>query len=264
MSSARVAVVTGASRGIGLAVSEILVKHGITVIGVARSKQALELVQNKAAELSTQARFIPCVADITSSQGLDDILAAVDQQQQAGGQLVALVNNAGVLEPISRLADLSLDQLRSHLETNVVSVIALTQKLLPRLKRARGRIVNVSSGAAISAYQGWAAYCMGKAALNMFTQVVAVEEPEIVAVALRPGVVATDMQALIRNEGAAAMLPAQHKKFNELHLSGNLLPPERPALAIAKLALSAQKKHSGMFYSWDSPEISDLSLLIND
>ncbi|KAJ1643441.1 hypothetical protein LPJ64_004779 [Coemansia asiatica] len=260
MPSARVAVVTGASRGIGLAVSETLVKHGVTVIGVARSKQALELVQNKAAELSTQARFIPCVADITSSQGLDDILAAVDQQQQAGGQLVALINNAGILKPIRKLADVDLNQLRSHLETNVLSVIALTQKLLSRLKQTRGRIVNISSSAASSPYQGLGAYCIGKAALNMFTQVVAVEEPEIVAVALEPGNVATDMHVLIRNEGAAAITPEFYKYLNEIHLSNILLPPETPALAIAKLAISARKGHSGKFYSWDSPEFSDLSL----
>ncbi|KAJ1820152.1 hypothetical protein LPJ56_003502, partial [Coemansia sp. RSA 2599] len=253
MSSSRIAVVTGASRGIGLAVSEILVKHGVTVIGVARNKQNLESAQHSMAELSASAKFIPCVADVTSKQGLDDILASVDhEQQQTGGHLAALVNNAGVLEPISKLADVDLDELRKHLETNVVSIVALAQKLLPRLRQSGGRIVNVSSGAAVGAYQGWGAYCMGKAALNMLTQVLAAEEPEIVAVALRPGVVATDMQAFIRSEGAAAMSPEQHKKFHALHSSGSLLPPEKPALAIAKLAVSAQKKHSGMFYSWDS------------
>ncbi|KAJ1875241.1 hypothetical protein H4R99_000821 [Coemansia sp. RSA 1722] len=260
MSSARIAVVTGASRGIGLAVSEILIKHGVTVIGVARNRQALESAQQSTSELNANAYFIPCAADISSSQGLEDIVASVHHQQHTGKQLVALINNAGVLEPLSKLSDVNIDHLRSHLETNLVSVVALTQKLLPLLRMANGRIVNVSSGASVGAYQGWGAYCMGKAALNMLTQVLAVEEPEIVAVALRPGVVATDMQALIRNEGAAAMLPEQHKKFNHLHMSDSLLPPERPALAIAKLAVSAQKKHSGMFYSWDSPEISDLGL----
>ncbi|KAJ1721047.1 hypothetical protein LPJ53_004377 [Coemansia erecta] len=247
----KLVVVTGASRGIGRAVSEILVAHEVTVIGVARSADALQGLAQRLAP-----SFIACAADITTPAGVDLVHSAVAAQGDA--ELAGLVNNAGVLEPIAKLADVDLSLLRAHLETNVVSVVSLTQRLLPQLRASRGRVVNVSSGAATGAYQGWGAYCMGKAALNMLTQVLACEEDRVVAVSVRPGVVATDMQALIRNEGGAAMKPEQHCKFTRLHSEGALLPPERPAASIACLAVCAEKSHSGMFYSWDSPEIAAL------
>ncbi|KAJ1863380.1 hypothetical protein LPJ73_000537 [Coemansia sp. RSA 2703] len=247
----KLVVVTGASRGIGRAVSEILVAHGVTVIGVARSADALLELSQK-----LSPSFIACAADITTPCGMDQVLATVSNQGDS--ELAALVNNAGVLEPIAKLATVDLSLLRTHLETNVVSVVALTQKLLPLLRASHGRVINVSSGAATGAYQGWGAYCMGKAALNMLTQVLACEEEEVVSVALRPGVVATDMQALIRDAGKEAMKPEQHGKFTKMHEQGALLPPERPALSIACLALCAAKEHSGSFYSWDSPEVSAL------
>ncbi|KAJ1890146.1 hypothetical protein LPJ66_007648, partial [Kickxella alabastrina] len=84
-------------------------------------------------------------------------------------------------------------------------------------------------------------------------------EPSVVSVALRPGVVATDMQEQIREQGKGAMVAGELAKFVNLHTSGGLLAPERPAQVIAALALEADPKLSGGFFSWDSAEVAQYS-----
>ncbi|KAJ2392752.1 hypothetical protein GGI23_005155 [Coemansia sp. RSA 2559] len=249
----RVAIVTGASRGIGLAISKKFLELGVSVIGVSRSHEVLAKLQEDFVEEYGQSAFIPCAADVTDAKDVESINRCLEQNKM---ELCALINNAGVLEPLAKIADLSIEQWRHHFEVNVTSVIALTQKLMPALRRNKGCVVNVSSGAASHVYHGWSAYCASKAALNMITESIAVEEPDVVALAIRPGVVDTDMQGTIRNSGGQAMRPNEYAKFKEFHETGGLLPPEKPAHAIVKLALKAPKELTGQFYSWDSPEIA--------
>ncbi|KAJ2038329.1 hypothetical protein H4S03_002407 [Coemansia sp. S3946] len=150
---------------------------------------------------------------------------------------------------------MDLDSWRQSFEVNVVAVIALTQRFLPMLRESNGRVINISSGAAINAYQGWSAYCASKAALNMVTQAIAMEEPDVVAIALRPGAVDTDMQKVIRSVGHEAMREDQFAKFQSLYSEGTLLQPELPARVVVRLALEAPKSMSGSFVRWNSPEI---------
>ncbi|KAJ2657514.1 hypothetical protein IWW48_004479 [Coemansia sp. RSA 1200] len=249
----RVAIVTGASRGIGLAISKGFLDNGVSVIGVARSHDALVKEQTKFMEECSQAAFIPCAADIATAAGIESVARSLEQN---GLDLCALINNAGVIQPIAKIADLNIDQWRRHFEVNVTAVVALTQRLVPVLRKNNARVINVSSGAASHAYGAWSAYCASKAAVNMITQSIAIEEPEIVALAIRPGVVDTDMQGIVRNSGVESMLSSEYEKFKSLHETGGLLPPEKPAYSIVRLALSAPKEISGGYYSWDSPEIA--------
>jgi NAD(P)-dependent dehydrogenase (short-subunit alcohol dehydrogenase family) len=98
-------------------------------------------------------------------------------------------------------------------------------------------VVNVSSGAAVSPVPGWSAYSTAKAAINMLTRALAEETPEIVSLALRPGVVDTAMQAAIREKGRQACRPSVTSALCKYHERGELLPPERPGRALAVLAL---------------------------
>lgn len=122
------------------------------------------------------------------------------------GAIDLWINNAGVLEPIRPVRGVSADELRHHLDVNVVGVLNGTRAFVDHLRGREGGgvLVNISSGAARNAYEGWGAYCAGKAAVDRLTEVVALEEAEsgLKAYALAPGVVDTDMQELIRQQEA--------------------------------------------------------------
>lgn len=111
-------------------------------------------------------------------------------------------------------------------------------------------MVFVSSGAATGAYAAWTAYGTGKAAINHICAHLAVEEPNIVAVAVSPGKVDTAMQQQIRELGGSGMEPGQHASFIDEHKHGKLLKPEQPGTVIAKLVDSAPKELSGKHYRY--------------
>jgi NAD(P)-dependent dehydrogenase (short-subunit alcohol dehydrogenase family) len=118
-----------------------------------------------------------------------------DAVDKAGG-LDLLVNNASVLgpSPQPRLADYPLDVLEQVYAVNTIAPIALMQLVLPQLEERGGRIVDVSSDAAVEAYGGWGGYGSAKAALDQLTAVLAVEHPTLRIYALDPGDMATDLQ----------------------------------------------------------------------
>ena len=129
------------------------------------------------------------------------------------------------------------------------------QASLPALRASKGRIILVSSGAAVSAYQGWGCYGATKAVLNHLALTLAVEEPDVTTISLRPGVVDTEMQREIREVHAAHMSEKDREKFSGLKTSGGLLKPEQPGHVIAKLAVGAGKELSGKFLSWNDESL---------
>jgi NAD(P)-dependent dehydrogenase (short-subunit alcohol dehydrogenase family) len=182
----RVAVVTGAGRGFGLALTTALDGRGTTVIAVGRDGDRLR----SATAGLRGVRAVP--ADVTDPDGRAAIVAAA---QEAGG-LDLLVHNAGELgpSPLPRLADYPPDALRAVLETTVVAPLALTALALPLLRAATSpTIVTLSSDAAVEAYEGWGGYGAAKAALDQLAAVLAVEEPGIRVHAFDPGDMRTEM-----------------------------------------------------------------------
>jgi NAD(P)-dependent dehydrogenase (short-subunit alcohol dehydrogenase family) len=119
-------------------------------------------------------------------------------------------------------------------------------------------VINISSGAAVGAVSGWGAYCVSKAAINMFTEMIAAEEDDVAAIALRPGVVDTEMQATIREAGGEGMPDEVHARFVRYHRQGELLPPEAPGCAAAVLAFHAPHEWSGEFMSWNEERVQSL------
>ncbi|KAI8337941.1 hypothetical protein BC941DRAFT_424111 [Chlamydoabsidia padenii] len=113
----------------------------------------------------------------------------------------------------------------------------------------------ISSGAAIKGYRAWGAYGASKAAMNHLGMTLAAEEPDITTLSIRPGVVDTGMQQLIRDKGQEAMKD-DHGKFVELHRDGKLLSAEDPAHVIVTLAINPPQDRSGQFLSWDDPALS--------
>lgn len=121
------------------------------------------------------------------------------------------------------------------------------QACLPSLRESSGSIILTSSGAATGAYPTWGAYGASKAAMNHLAMTLAVEEPAITTISIRPGVVDTDMQKSIRDVHHTVMDPKDAAKFAELKKTGELLRPEQPGNVMARLSLDAPKDLSGKF-----------------
>ena len=132
----------------------------------------------------------------------------------------------------------------------------LAREAIAELRKQKGRIVNVSSGAATRTVEYVSAYCAAKAALNHFSRVLAAEEPRLTVMSVRPGVVDTRMQETIRRDGPDAMTADQVAYYQHLKLSGDLEAPQVPGRAIAWLALHGPPEFSGQFLDYDDPRIS--------
>ncbi|KAJ5101419.1 hypothetical protein NUU61_003641 [Penicillium alfredii] len=247
--TAKTIIVTGASRGIGLAVAKYLLTapqpHNVVV--VARS---LEPLQKLKAQYSKQVEVLNGdLADLSLAQ------KAVDLALKSFGQLDGLVLNHGILGQVGRIADAEPEQWKQGFDVNFISLIAFTKAALPALRQSKGKIIFTSSGAAVSAYRGWALYAATKAAMNNFAMSLGAEEPEITSVSVRPGMVNTEMQRELREDHATTLDAEMHSKFTTVHKDGKLLEPEQPGHVMAKLVLDAPKDLSGRFLSWNDKEL---------
>ncbi|MDX1615348.1 MAG: SDR family NAD(P)-dependent oxidoreductase [Candidatus Promineifilaceae bacterium] len=247
-------IVTGASRGLGAAIATEAAALGARVVLSARSVARLEAQARDIRQNGGAALVAP--GDVSR---LEDCQAIVYRTAERFGAIDALVNNAGMIEPLAPLAETPPSAWRHHLDVNVLGPMMLTQAALPYLRQRQGRVIHVSSGAAEYGRAGWAAYCIGKGALNQFNRVLAEEEPALTTIAVRPGVVDTDMQATIREEGAAGMTKADHERFIRFQEKDQLLDPTIPGRVLAYLALRAPAEWSGEFLSWDDEKVQALT-----
>ena len=181
----RTGIVTGASRGLGLALGRALVERGFRLVVDARGEAALE----QAWAGKPNVAIVPGnLADFAHRRAL---VAA------AGDRIDLLVNNASVLGPSPQppLADYPLGELRRVYEINVVAPLALVQEALPRLVPG-ARIVNVTSDAAVEPYEGWGGYGSSKAALEQLGAILAAERPGLRVYTVDPG----DMRTQLHQE----------------------------------------------------------------
>lgn len=182
----KTAIVTGASRGLGLALSRALAERGWRLVLDARGADALAAVRG---ELSRLTDVVALPGDVADEAHRRELVAA------AAGRLDLVVNNASVLGPSPQppLAGYPLDVLEQVYRVNVVAPLALVQLALPVL-RPGACILNVTSDAAVEAYEGWGGYGSSKAALEQLTNVLAAEHPELRIYAVDPGDMNTQMQ----------------------------------------------------------------------
>jgi NAD(P)-dependent dehydrogenase (short-subunit alcohol dehydrogenase family) len=178
-----VAIVTGASRGLGLALTRALVDRGWRVIADARGRTELERVW------AGTWNVVPVAGDVADARHRLSLV------ETAGTELDLVVNNASALgpSPLPPLAEYPLDELQRVYEVNVAGPLALVQLALPRL-RDNACILNVTSDAAVEAYERWGGYGSSKAALEHLTAVLATEHPELRIYAVDPGDMRTQMQ----------------------------------------------------------------------
>jgi NADP-dependent 3-hydroxy acid dehydrogenase YdfG len=208
--SGKSAVLTGASRGIGEAAAHELAAAGVNLVLVARSADAINSLADKINAGGGKA--VAVTADVSN---YEDINNAVKRCESEYGSIDILINNAGVIEPIGRLADTDPAQWSDAVDVNFKGVYYGARAALPpMLGKGGGIIVNVSSGAAVSAIEGWSQYCSSKAGALSLTRMIHKEYADqgIHVVGLSPGTVATEMQALVRDSG---INPVSQLKWEE-------------------------------------------------
>jgi NAD(P)-dependent dehydrogenase (short-subunit alcohol dehydrogenase family) len=183
------ALITGASRGLGLALAAGLAREGYSLIVDARDGTALKEAVAGIGVAGIGGSVVAIPGDVTDpAHRLDLLDASVDG-------LDLLINNAGTLgaHPLPALADYPAADLRNAFEVNVIAPVALTQLLLPALRQRGGAVLNITSDAAIEPYAGWGGYGAAKAALEQASNVLAAEELAVRVWWVDPGDLRTEM-----------------------------------------------------------------------
>lgn len=240
--SGATAIVTGASRGIGAATARHLAALGAHVVLAARSVEALEALAAVIAQAGGAARAVP-----TNAADPDAVAALVAAAMEATGRLDLLVNNAGLIDPIARIADSDPAAWSRAIDVNVKGVYHGLRYAIPVMAgQGGGTIVTLSSGAANAALEGWSHYCASKAAVLRLTGVAHAEaRPQGVrVVGLSPGTVATEMQETIR---ASGINPVSRLPW-EAHIT-----PDWVARAVAYLTTPAADRWLGTDFSLKTP-----------
>lgn len=184
--SDRVAIVTGASRGLGRALASGLAGQGWRPVITGRDAETLA-----EARWPLPGDAVAISGDVTDPRHREEVVRAAERL----GGVHLLINNAGILgpSPPPPLAEYPLPALREVIEVNVVAPLALTQLALPLLRAAAGAVVNITSDASVEPYPGWGGYGLAKAAVDQASRVLAVEEPGVRVWSVDPGDLRTRM-----------------------------------------------------------------------
>lgn len=246
--SGQTALVTGAGKGLGTAIAHALAREGAHVIVTARAAEPAGAVAD--AIRANDGTASAAVLDVANPvDAIEGILA--DR-----GRIDVLVNNAGSIQPIARLAATDPDAWAATVDVNLVGAYRLIHAVLPgQIAAGGGRIVNISTGAAHRALEGWSAYCASKAGLAMLTETIHCDHSGdgIRSFGLAPGLVDTDMQAAIRASGI--------NPVSQLDRSA-LSPPEEPARIVAYLASGDANDLSGQELDVRDPDLRDRAGLV--
>jgi NAD(P)-dependent dehydrogenase (short-subunit alcohol dehydrogenase family) len=221
----KVAMITGASRGIGAAAAQAFAQAGARVVLLARSARDTARL---AGEIGEAALAVPC--DVSR---MHEVSRAVDAALETFGRLDVLIGNAGVIEPIAPLARSDPDGWGHAIDVNLKGVYHGMRAAIPVMERQEegGTIVTVSSGAAHNALEGWSHYCASKAGAAMLTACAHREHGRRLRVmGLSPGTVATQMQREIKASGIG---PVARLDWDD-HI-----PPDWPARALVWMCTPA-------------------------
>ncbi|TLS41435.1 SDR family NAD(P)-dependent oxidoreductase [Streptomyces montanus] len=223
-----VAIITGASKGLGRALAEALAGRGWDLVLDARTAEVLQETAAALGKHGTRVEALP--GDVSDAAHRAALVAAA---RRLGG-VDLLVNNASALgaEPLVRLENLALDGLRHALEVNVVAALGLVQEALPLLREsAAGTVIDISSDAAAEAYETWGGYGASKAALDHVSAVLGAEEPGLRVWAVDPGDMGTDLYAAAVPDdddprpAPASVVPAFLRLLDERPVSGRYAAP---------------------------------------
>src|SRR5512132_2645569 len=235
----QVAIVTGGGRGLGRAVAEALAGLGASV--VLASRNAPELDEVVGAIRKAGGRALAQTADVSDERQVEELVLATERWV---GPATILVNNAGMAEPMAPLALSDPALWLRNISTNIGGTYMPTRSLLPgMLERGFGRIVNISSGAAVRPTPGWTAYSASKAGVVQLTRSLAVEleGTGVTACVYNPGPLDTEMQERIRRLSTKDFPRAD--EYRQLDQEGKLRDPKEAARQVAYLSLPATQRN---------------------
>jgi len=234
-------LVTGASRGIGRALSVELAKKGVRVLLLARASDALEVALSSVQEHSPESCAVPCdLADMNS------IAVAAASILESAPVLDGIVHNAGAIAPVQPILAVDGSAWARSIQVNLIGVQHLTQLLAPAMRGDhRVRVTTISSGASLRPLPSWSAYCVAKAGQDMWARCLAEEGRDrgISAISVAPGIVDTGMQADIRAT-TVDDFPLRDT-FVHYHASGQLSRAEDVAVQLLDLVLHHTMEQSG-------------------
>ncbi|QED49258.1 (S)-benzoin forming benzil reductase [Cytobacillus dafuensis] len=239
------AIITGASKGLGASIAERMIMEKVGIISVSRTEN--KGLKELAAENQVFYQHFSCNLSLPEEieMTFKKVLTTLESYDS---KVVYVINNAGVIDPISTAGNLDHQALIQNVHINLIAPIMISNILLNNIK-SKMKIVNVSSGAAENPYQGWSAYCSTKAGLNMFTKTAAAEQETIGSshkiIAFSPGIMDTDMQGTIRSSSKEAFNDLE--KFKEYKEKGLLRPAKVVASALVDL-LMREPIESGKVY----------------
>lgn len=219
------ALITGGSKGLGLALATSLVEDGWNVVLDGRDAEALDDAVRKLQATSSGQVVRGIAGDVADPDHRAELLEAVEGL----GQLDLLINNASTLgpSPQPRLADYPLAEFQHVLAVNLVAPLALLQATLPLLRVQHGVVIDVTSDAGVEGYEGWGGYGSSKAALEQLSNVLAIEEPDVRVYWFDPGDMRTEMhQAAFPGEDIsdrplpATVVPAVRRLLRDAPASG--------------------------------------------
>ncbi|THH35642.1 SDR family oxidoreductase [Aliishimia ponticola] len=231
----KTAIITGASRGIGAATARHLAELGAHVVLAARSEGAISTLAEEITSAGGKALAVGC--DVGAQASVE---ALIEKTKSWSGQIDLLVNNAGLIDPIARIDESDPEAWGHVVDVNLKGVYYGIRFALPHMlsQAAGGTIINISSGAATGALEGWSHYCATKAAVLSLTKCTDVEyrDKGIRVMGLSPGTVATEMQVQIK---ASGINPVSQLDPN-VHI-----PPEWVAQAIAWMTTAQADDYRG-------------------
>ncbi|HET7579122.1 MAG TPA: (S)-benzoin forming benzil reductase [Bacillales bacterium] len=241
------AIVTGASRGLGAAVAEQFLDRGMGLYTLARNENK-DLKERAKKHNLPYAHF---TSDLSSPDGqlkvLDEVIQAMQELKEV--EKIYLVNNAGMVDPVEVIGNIDPQDLQRLLNLNVLAPMVMTNRFVHDYPSLPLFFVNVTSGAANRPVHGWSAYGSSKAALNLYTETAAVENQENEAphtfIAFNPGVMDTEMQGVLRSTEKESFRDVE--RFRGLKEKGALRSPKVVAEALLHLVLTGNAENGRIY-----------------
>jgi NAD(P)-dependent dehydrogenase (short-subunit alcohol dehydrogenase family) len=252
----QVALVTGGSKGLGRAFATALAKAGASVAITARSKAELTETAQVIHQTGTVFAY---PADVTDHLSIKEM---VRQVEKTLGPINLLINNAGIFQAFGSIAEIEPESWWKEMEVNLKGPFLLSHTILPNMiANGGGRIINIASGAGNSSIETISAYCVSKAALIRFSEILALETKShhISVFAIDPGTVRTTMNdQLIASDQAQKHAPFVHQWMKNLYETGMDTPIEQSVQLVLRIASGEADVLSGCFLSVDD-DLKNLS-----